>query len=257
VHESTSRSIQPKKLYFLHIPKTAGTSVSSMLAEVALKADLQFRGPFLLDHLGKNPDWQESDILSGHLGQLPIKYNFEYFTIIRDPIERLYSYFSHVKRDVRHYFYDLVSRENMSFESWLLDSRTRNLNYNMQARYLSSMPRFGLQSGIQLVRKSNREEWSVQKKYENGSCSKVSLEKAIRTLTNAIWVGTPQNLGDLQSYLSQLYKVDDLHLPVLNTSSSPRSVFSKSEISAANPLIGLDTILYEAVRSNSIAKGKL
>ncbi len=145
----------------------------------------------------------------------------------------------------------------MSFESWLLDSRTRNLNYNMQARYLSSMPRFGLQSIIQHVRKSNREEWSLQKKYENQACSKVSVEKAIRTLTNAIWVGTPQNLGDLQSYLTQLHKVDDLHLPMLNTSGSPRSVFSKSEILAANPLIGLDTILYEAVRSNSIAKGKL
>lgn len=228
-----------------------------MLAEVAHKADLQFRGPYLLDHLGKNPDWQESDILSGHLGRLPIKYNFEYFTIIRDPIERLYSYFSHVKRDVGHYFYDLVSRENMSFESWLLDSRTRNLNYNMQVRYLSSIPRFGLQSGIQLIRKSNHKEWQIQKKYENGSCSKVSLEKAIRTLTNALWVGTPQNLGDLQSCLSQLYKVDDLHLPMLNTNSSPKNVFSKSEISAANPLIALDSMLFEAVRGNSISKDKL
>jgi hypothetical protein len=134
-----------------------------MLAEVALKANLQFRGPYPLDHLGMNPDWRESDVLSGHLGRLPIKYNFEYFTIIRDPIERLYSYYSHVKRDTGHYFNNLLSRENMSFENWLLDSRTRNLNYNMQARYLSSMPRFGKQLGIQLIGKSNREVWSVQK----------------------------------------------------------------------------------------------
>ena len=253
MHESTSRSIQPQKLYFLHIPKTAGTSVSSMLAEVALKADLQFRGPYLLDDLGKNPNWQESDILSGHLGRFPINYDFEYFTIIRDPIERLYSYYSHVKRDPGHYFNDLLSRENMSFESWLMDSRTRNLNYNMQARYLSSMPKIGRKPRIQLIRKSNREVWSILKKYENQACSKVSIETAIKTLNSAIWVGTPHSLDSLQSFLSKIYKIEGLNLPTLNTNSSPRNVFSKSEISAANSLIELDSILYEVVRGKSSA----
>jgi len=232
-----------EKLYFLHIPKTAGTSVSRALFQIAEEKELRMVGGVLFDHLADIPDWDESKVLAGHLGLLPLHYNFEYFTVLRDPLERLYSYFSHVKRDPNHYFNRIVARENLDFLDYLLDQRFHNLNFNMQTRYLSAMPRLGDLQGLDVLTPMAYE-------FENSSISEISLKQALRTLEKALWVGDINNLSELGLFLEKRFQIPKIDFPFLNLDPRIRKQFSPLEIEAAKPLIELDTVLYQRWRGS-------
>jgi hypothetical protein len=228
-----------KKLYFLHIPKTAGTSVSSILSQIAAEKDLKMVGPILIDLLIERPNWEEYDLLIGHLGLLPLEYKFDYFTVLRDPLERLYSHYSHVKRDSNHYLHKIVVVEELDFLDYLLDERFYNLNFNLQTRYLSTKPR---------IDSSDTEKTFDQKAYEfeNSSHTNVKLELALRTLENSSWVGNSSNLSQLGSFLEMRFDFANIHFPYLNQDPVSGKIFSPEEIEAAKPLIELDTILWQS-----------
>jgi hypothetical protein len=231
-----------EKLYFLHIPKTAGSSVSRALFQIADKKELRMIGPVLLDHLAEMPDWNESNVLAGHLGLLPLHYKFEYFTVLRDPLDRLYSYFSHVKRAPDHYFNRIVVEENLDFLDYLLDQRFHNLNFNMQTRYLSAMPRLGDLEGLDALTPMAYE-------FENSSISEISLKQALRTLERALWVGDINNLSQLGLFLEKRFQIPKIDFPFLNLDPRIRQEFTPLEIEAAKPLIELDTIIYQRWKS--------
>ena len=233
-----------RKLYFLHIPKTAGTSVAAMLQQIASAHRLNFHGPLLIDHLRSIPQWENSDILAGHLGRLPLKSGFEFFTLLRNPIERLYSYYSHVQRDKNHYFHDIVCDERMSFEEWLLDPRLKKLNFNMQTRFLST--------GAKVPKgESGPKEWQLQKNFENQECHKLKLGTAIKTLNMALWLGTPDHLDSLCSFLSYQYNFHNLSIPTLNVNLEPRKKFTLNEIAAAAPMVKFDQVLFDIAISRA------
>ena len=231
-----------KKLYFLHIPKTAGTSVSRALFQIAEENELRMVGSILLDHLADKPDWKESNVLAGHLGLLPLQYKFDYFTVLRDPLERLYSYFSHVKREPDHYFNRIVAGENLDFLDYLLDQRFYNLNFNMQTRYLSTMPRLADLEGSDVLTQMAYE-------FENSSISDISLKQALRTLEKALWVGDINNLSQLGLCLKKKFQIPKIDFPFLNLDPGIPKKFSPLEIEAAKPLIELDTIIYQHWKS--------
>ena len=233
-----------KKLYFLHIPKTAGISISDSLGRIATRKRLTILGPVLIDHLKKYPKWAESDILVGHLGLLPLDFNYEYFTVLRDPLERLYSHYSHIKRGEGHYFNSIVVEEELDFERFLLDNRFLSLNFNMQTRYLSTYP-------ILKTEQTNRHHQEEAKCFENSSESNIDLEKAIDTLSKASWVGSLKNLEDLQSFLAKRFSVSGVEIPILHVRPGPRKIFTSREKKAAEPLIEFDQLIYSKWGSGS------
>ena len=227
-----------KKLYFLHIPKTSGVSIFSALSDIAIAKKIKMVGHVLLDHLVEHPKWTKSKILVGHLGLLPLEYNFEYFTVLRDPLERLFSHYSHIYRSPGHYLHNVVAGEELDFESYLLDDRFLGLNYNMQTRYLSYYPKI----------ESSRVRISPQEltaNFETSRETNVNLDLAINTLNNASWVGTPNTLNELESFLQTKFHLTDVHIPVLNVRPGPKKVFTSSEIKAAKPLTELDQIIFD------------
>jgi hypothetical protein len=195
-------------------------------------------GPILLDHLVENPEWTKSDILVGHLGLLPLNYNYEYFTILRDPLERLYSHYSNIKRSPGHYLHHVVAGEKLDFENYLLDKRLTNLNFNMQTRYLSSKP-----ISDNLDKKGSHQEKANV--YENSDISNVNLGIAIRMLTNASWVGTQNDLNPVRLFLEKRFGLSNIEIPFLNVGPSPKKIFSSREITAAEPLIEFDKIIFK------------
>jgi hypothetical protein len=228
-----------KKLYFLHIPKTAGTSVSNILSRIAAEKDLvMVGGPILIDHLIDKPNWENSDLLAGHLGLLPLEYKFDYFTVLREPLQRLYSYYSHVKRDSYHYHHKIVDGERLDFLGYLLDERFYNINFNMQTRYLSTKPRTDTSDKGRVYAQKSSE-------FENSPKTNVNLELALRTLENASWVGNSSNLVQLGRFLEMRFDFPNIHFPYLNQDPASGKIFSTAEIEAAKPLIELDTILWQ------------
>jgi hypothetical protein len=231
-----------KKLYFLHIPKTAGTSISEALFQIAKEKELKMIGPILLDHLVDRPNWEESDILTGHLGLLPLGFKFDYFTVLREPLERLYSDYSHVKRDSYHYFHRTIVEENLDFLGYLQDRRFYSHNFNMQTRYLSTTPRLG-DSDISDVH--NPKAYA----FENSDVSDISLKRATRILEKALWVGDLNNLNQLERFLEKKFDISGVELPFLNLNPEGGKTFSSLEIEAAKPLIELDTAIYQRWKS--------
>lgn len=127
-------------LYFLHIPKTAGMSLSTWL---------ESNGRF-----ATCPDWLWSQLLKrsrdelasytffrGHFYRYLAAYlgrPLRTFTFLRNPFDRSLSHYEHIRRDPNHYYFDLVNRQG-SFLAFLRDPVTRPLVENFQTRALAAV----------------------------------------------------------------------------------------------------------------------
>ncbi len=60
------------------------------------------------------------------------------FTLLRDPVERVISYYFHARRDPNHYLYDLIHDNNWSLKE-LLDSGVALMMNDGQVRLLSAV----------------------------------------------------------------------------------------------------------------------
>lgn len=128
--------VRPKVYQFLHIPKTAGTSLNHLLAS-------RFRP----DHVCPAHLWSQ-------LLELPREKLYEYrlfhghfyyylrdylgrplvtFTFLRDPFDRSLSHYEHVLRDPAHYFHAKAKKLG-SLRAFLADPETRPMIANFQTR---------------------------------------------------------------------------------------------------------------------------
>jgi len=139
-HAQQGSPAEARSLYYLHIPKTAGTSLISFLdaqfapAEIcpaqllpelfALGRDQVGDYRFYRGHL-----WHG---LERHVGR-PLRY----LTMLRDPLRRTVSWFSHVRRDPGAYRHEQVVRENWSLLDFVNDERTRWDLVNAQTVFLA------------------------------------------------------------------------------------------------------------------------
>ncbi|MGJ3248883.1 MAG: sulfotransferase family 2 domain-containing protein [Elainellaceae cyanobacterium] len=132
--------LQPHdSLYFLHIPKTAGTTLYHLLD-----------GKFELDDICPARFWSELLALSpesrnnyrffrGHFGY-PIHWMLDqkpvYITVLRNPIERVISYYESVCRHPYDFFHQFVASQNMSLADFIRSPDTRYTVANLQTRSL-------------------------------------------------------------------------------------------------------------------------
>jgi len=95
-------SEQNNKIFFLHIPKTAGTSINEMLVREFDKNRVQFHIESDRVNQFKNIDCSRYDLLSGHVRLFEIENyfqieNFLRITLVRDPFHQLISHINWMK----------------------------------------------------------------------------------------------------------------------------------------------------------------
>ena len=133
--------LETDSLYFLHIPKTAGTSVTKWLADHIDQEKVcpakNWDQLVMLDQRALST----YRIFAGHFGM-----DFEPFlgrriaavTLLRNPLRRTISHYKHVCRDPNHPLHQHVAHQ--SFETFVMDRQNWAMIENFQARYLVTTP---------------------------------------------------------------------------------------------------------------------
>ena len=127
-------------IYYLHIPKTAGTSVIHFLHDVYDPALICPYG--LWDELvhASSEELAAWRVYVGHFGGvLPLWLRRwpRTLTVLRDPVARTISHIRHVKRDFRHPLHRLALGKRVA--EYCLDPTLSRSVENLQARYLASL----------------------------------------------------------------------------------------------------------------------
>lgn len=127
-------------IYFLHIPKTGGTSFTSFL-DSHFDVDEIFPGQLLPEIFQASEETLSCyRLFRGHLWyglNTYLKRNLCYITMLRDPIKRTISWYSHVKRDKNAYRHDRLINENWSLLDFVNDYQTNWDMINAQTLFLA------------------------------------------------------------------------------------------------------------------------
>jgi hypothetical protein len=118
-------------IYYLHIPRTSGV----FIRDKVLFHSEQNQKSFLSTHkinIGLE-DFENKDYISGHYGLTPIPYVSTTFTILRDPIERTFSYMKYIWE----HFYNYTSMDE-AFMFFLTNKNFKEILSNQQSNFLTS-----------------------------------------------------------------------------------------------------------------------
>jgi Sulfotransferase family len=130
----------PKKLIFLHIPKTGGTCITKLMKKEYGHVKVPtYQQTFqeLYDSL-KSSNNIPFNCFQGHMpfGFHEVLPGFEYATILRDPVKRVISNIKHIQRGILHPQYNSVGTKNIN-DVFLDESVIYSELNNFQTRLLS------------------------------------------------------------------------------------------------------------------------
>jgi hypothetical protein len=233
-------------VYYLHIPKTGGTFFTSFLDSQFYPNDIC--PAQLLPELFRLP---ESDLLRyqffrGHLWHgldSHLKRRLQYITLLRNPIQRTISWYSHVRRDANAYRHQRVVDENWSLLDFVRDQETNWDMVNAQALFLAVDLDYSA-----LARDPVGYGQAVVKQYASRGNDRALLDLAKQRLEKCAFFGITERMQDSMSLLS--YAMDfypDFSLPRLNVGGNrpAENEISAETIEAIKAITGVDQELYD------------
>ena len=130
---------------FVHIPKTAGTTIHRII-DRQYPAQARYwivrHNVGVEEFKGLSPDRRaQVRMVRGHIPYGLHEYvpgPVAYFTILREPIERLISYYYFVQREPEHYLHDYANTQGVTLKRYL-ESRVSLQTDNYQTRLISGI----------------------------------------------------------------------------------------------------------------------
>lgn len=233
-------------IYYLHIPKTGGTFFTSFLDSQFYADDIC--PAQLLPELFRIP---QADLLRyrffrGHLWHgldSHLKRRLRYITLLRNPVQRTISWYSHVRRDVNAYRHQRLVDENWSLLEFVRDEQTHWDMVNAQTLFLAVDLDYAA-----LARDPIGYGQAVVKQYARRGNDRALLDLAKQRLEQCTFFGITERMQDsvsLLSYAMGFYP--DFSLPRLNVAGNrpTESEISVETIDAIKAITGIDQELYD------------
>ncbi|AYN92949.1 MULTISPECIES: sulfotransferase family 2 domain-containing protein [unclassified Pseudomonas] len=235
-----------KPFYYLHIPKTGGTSLISFLDN---QFDVDETCPAqLLPELFATPRDRLSQyaFYRGHLWYglgTYLNRELRYMTMLRDPVQRTISWYSHVRREAGAYRHRQMVEENWSLLDFVQNEETHWDMVNTQTLFLAADLDFERLSQDPV----GYGQAAIQQ-YAQRRNDRSLLELAKQRLTQFDFVGITERMQDsmlLLSYVLNTYP--NRYEERLNVSSNrpTEKEISSDVIDAIKALTPLDQELYE------------
>lgn len=232
-------------LYFLHIPKTAGTSFSSLIGSfyepetvcpVCLLPQL-----FGLDKAGL----AGYRLFRGHFWYGVERYlglDVDYMTLLRHPFERTQSWYRHVQRDPNAYRHREVAEAGWSFDDFISDADTQWDLVNAQTLYLAVDLDWA-----RLAADPVGYGRATVRGYAQRRDDKAILATAKDRLARMAYVGIAERAVDSVALLCARFGWERAVLPWLNESPNrqPDSNLSQGTLAKLHELLQLDLELYQ------------
>lgn len=254
--QATLRRCEPEDgkpfIYFLHIPKTSGTSFHRFLIDAfgeASMSPLRTWDEVLCDSAPAG-NWK---VWSGHFGGL-LPFILPSWprivTILRDPVERALSQINHAKRDPAHRFHHYA--KGMSILELCHHVRFQRTLDNCQARYLASL------SSAQMVFRSFQ--------YRGSATTPVAfpgvlfstdpqyglLDSALRAMSEMDMVGIAEAHHQTVRLFARKFDVpepdESYHENRAGTAQLKRAALKPEELECLQELTQVDQLVYEYAR---------
>ena len=195
-------------LYFAHIPKTAGTTFSSILKAQFPDGKI-CPHDFLFQLLRIEPEELEQyRLISGHhffrieeiLRRKPLC-----ITLLRNPVDWVISYYAHIQRESAHHHHYLA--ESKTLLEFLNQPEAQNIIQNYQTRYIAASPDLDVVKSRSFLaaQKGNLSEIVMIHEDEWNVSEETMLEVAKQRLDECIFVGVTERLNGAIWMLSYLF----------------------------------------------------
>lgn len=130
-------------IFFLHLPKTGGTTLNSIikrqyLSHQILSIDQQFNTTIQAPQMSKS-ELSKLKIVKGHFSfgyHQFFSRPFTYFTMLRNPVDRVISDYYHIIRVPQHKLHNQIISQNMSLKDYVCSGISR-MSENGQTKFLS------------------------------------------------------------------------------------------------------------------------
>lgn len=234
---------------FVHIPKTAGTTIRSLL-KAALPKSYDIDGPDDLRRFIELPQAQRDafDLIAGHMPYGIHQYltvKARYVTFLRDPVERVVSSYYHFRRVQEHPLH--VKMQNISLSEFATSTLALS-NDNRQTRQLGR-----IDIADALIPNSTLFWWF---RIPHGEVGEEHLKQALDTLGNFDVVGFADATASstIAALFSQLGLPAPLDVPHLNAGPErpPVAKMSPAELAVVRAANQIDALLIETVKINQL-----